>query len=494
VISALPILCDGSRIMDSSIGNEDVIILHQRLQKSVKRINSVLTCPSSVAAEEFLCNWDVEDSWKSLPRKLGVLAERLLEQDLLSGRDGDSYFSPRVTFSSAIFSRVASSRSLEKNLTWSFQRLFSLSLEAHDKRWREMNQATDMLTEDDEDEEEKDKGDEGENDYDIDFDSLFSSLRKLGWLPSCYMVHKALRMAMYDVNENKIRKLICSRYETYGMWGAVLEWKKNVLGPWLFQKVLKISTEDDNDNWKLKIDLLVATSFVHVRMEELFTIITEYPDSKPAVEELREALVYSTTPAQMMRLATSLKENLQRRLLHPGANTAQILDVYISAIKVLRAIDAEGNNNNNGQQQLLLETVTEPIKKYLRARSDTVRCIILGYVVKNDSSSIVVLKRKKIVYCFYYLYVQTAPPPPPPLLLIINYIGLPMRKQGETYMKNFEGKMLLFWNLDMKQRMMKFLRIQIGYHPRLHSSKHWLQHLRHTVNPAKQYQYQHQIE
>lgn len=343
-----------------------------------------MTCPSSVAAEEFLCQWDVDDFWKSLPQRLGLLAERVSEQELLPTHDEEeSYFPPRVAFSSAIFSRVASSRSLEKHLISSFQRLFSLSLEAFDKRWRERNQTNDMLTEDDED--------NGEIDYDGNCDSFFSSLRKLGWLPSCSMVHKALRMALYDVNERTIRKLICSRYESYGMWGAVLDWKKNVLGPWLFQKVLNVSMEEeeeeeDYENWKQKIDLLVATSFVTVRMEELFTIITEYPDSKPAVEELREAIAYSTTPAQRMRLATSLKENLQRRLLHPGANTAQILDVYISAIKVLRTIDADGNHkNSSGQQQLLLETVTEPIKKYLRARSDTVRCIILGYVLKTLS-------------------------------------------------------------------------------------------------------------
>lgn len=390
--------------MNSSIGNDHVILLHQRLQKAVKRINNVVTCPSSVAAEEFLCNWDVDDLWNSLPRRLGLLVERVSEQDLLPPRDDeDSYFPPRIAFSSAIFSRVASSRSLEKHLISAFQRLFSLSLEAHDKRWRERNHTNDMLTDDDE-----------EMDYDGNFDSFFSSLRKLGWLPSCSMVHKALRMAMYDVNERKIRKLICNRYESYGMWGAVLEWKKNVLRPWLFQKVLNVSTDkdEDYDNWKQKIDLLVATSFVTVRMEELFTIITEYPDSKPAVEELREAIAYSTTPAQRMRLATSLKENLQRRLLHPGANTAQILDVYISAIKVLRTIDADGSHNNTGQQQLLLETVTEPIKKYLRARSDTVRCIILGYVTQDQ---LVLFLLVCFVSLLYHRYALLLLPPPPSL-------------------------------------------------------------------------------
>lgn len=365
-------------VSSSYSGNDDILLLHQRLQSAVKRVNSVLTRPSSVAAEEFLCNCNNDDdSWKSLPQKLNVLADRFQREQLSEdGMGNDShYFSPRVAFSAAVFSRVASSYSLERKLTTSLQRLFVLSLQAQDKLWKEI-QATSMLTEDDDEEDEE----EEENDItdDIDFKDFFNSLRKLGWIPSSSMVLKALRMAMYDVNKQKIRKLICSQYENHGMWEAVLEWKKNVLENWLFQTVLNISKVDDSDDWQRKIDLLVATSFVQVRMEELFTIITEYPDSKPAVEELREAIAYSITPVQKMRLATTLKENLQRRLLHPGANTAQILDVYISAIKVLRAIDAD--SNSNGQQQLLLETVTDPIKKYLRARNDTVRCIITGYV------------------------------------------------------------------------------------------------------------------
>lgn len=34
-----------------------------------------------------------------------------------------------------------------------------------------------------------------------------------------------------------------------------------------------------------------------------------------------------------------LRESVRRRLLHPGANTHQIIDVYIATIKVLRILD-----------------------------------------------------------------------------------------------------------------------------------------------------------
>lgn len=42
---------------------------------------------------------------------------------------------------------------------------------------------------------------------------------------------------------------------------------------------------------------------------------------------------------QHQRLAVLLRESVRKRLLHPGANTHQIIDVYIATIKVLRVLD-----------------------------------------------------------------------------------------------------------------------------------------------------------
>jgi anaphase-promoting complex subunit 2 len=53
--------------------------------------------------------------------------------------------------------------------------------------------------------------------------------------------------------------------------------------------------------------------------------------------------------------------------LHPGAQTNQILQVYMNTIKVLRIIDPT---------DCLLEHVSHGVKSYLRERGDTVRCII----------------------------------------------------------------------------------------------------------------------
>jgi anaphase-promoting complex subunit 2 len=50
-------------------------------------------------------------------------------------------------------------------------------------------------------------------------------------------------------------------------------------------------------------------------------------------------------------------------LLHPGATTTQIIDVYIAIIKVLRILDPS---------DAVLDAVCLPVRNYLRGRRDTV--------------------------------------------------------------------------------------------------------------------------
>lgn len=79
-------------------------------------------------------------------------------------------------------------------------------------------------------------------------------------------------------------------------------------------------------------------------------LILEYPESQPAIEDLRICL-------QKTDLRNDLTQKFQRtletRLLHPGVNTPDVLTAYISAIKALRHLDPTG---------VLLETVTHPVR------------------------------------------------------------------------------------------------------------------------------------
>ena len=93
-------------------------------------------------------------------------------------------------------------------------------------------------------------------------------------------------------------------------------------------------------------------------------MIIDYPDSVPALSDLRETLQHTHQHTEMV---TSLSEAIDARLLKPGTDTSKIISVYVSAIKALRQLDPSG---------VTLESVSEPVRAYLKARSDTVRQIV----------------------------------------------------------------------------------------------------------------------
>lgn len=56
-------------------------------------------------------------------------------------------------------------------------------------------------------------------------------------------------------------------------------------------------------------------------------------------------------------------------MLHPGASTTDILQIYILLIRVFALLDPKG---------VLIERVARPIRSYLKEREDTVKVIVNG--------------------------------------------------------------------------------------------------------------------
>eukprot|EP00049_Salpingoeca_infusionum_P006080 m.101069 g.101069 ORF g.101069 m.101069 type:complete len:684 (+) comp13191_c0_seq1:121-2172(+) len=100
------------------------------------------------------------------------------------------------------------------------------------------------------------------------------------------------------------------------------------------------------------------------RISELFDIIVDFPDSEPALQDLRTCLKKMPLRQQLI---TQLKQTLQKRLLHPGAQTNDIITQYTNAVSALRMVDPSG---------VILDIVCEPVRAYLQKRNDTVRCIV----------------------------------------------------------------------------------------------------------------------
>ncbi|XP_036756656.2 anaphase-promoting complex subunit 2 isoform X2 [Manis pentadactyla] len=126
--------------------------------------------------------------------------------------------------------------------------------------------------------------------------------------------------------------------------------------------------------WRCHIQRFFYRIYAGLRIEELFSVIRDFPDSRPAVEDLKYCLQRTD---QRQQLLVSLKAALETRLLHPGVNTCDIITLYISAIKALRVLDPS---------MVILEVACEPIRRYLRTREDTVRQIVAGLTGDSDGT------------------------------------------------------------------------------------------------------------
>ncbi|WVF67210.1 hypothetical protein IAT40_001958 [Kwoniella sp. CBS 6097] len=117
-----------------------------------------------------------------------------------------------------------------------------------------------------------------------------------------------------------------------------------------------------------RFDYYLCKCFFDIRTDELFDIIVDFPDSMAALEDLRECLFKVD---QRLELVNKLNAANLKRLLHPGAETKLVLSLYISTIRSLRILDPPG---------VLLHKVASPIRKHLRERADTIKCIVSALV------------------------------------------------------------------------------------------------------------------
>lgn len=108
-----------------------------------------------------------------------------------------------------------------------------------------------------------------------------------------------------------------------------------------------------------------------LRTTELFDVVVEWPASSGAIEDLRH---FTTHPASRAFVTQSFITILNQRLLHPGASTVEILQVYISIIRAFHLLDPKG---------VLLDRIARPIRRYLRERDDTIKVIVGGLLAET---------------------------------------------------------------------------------------------------------------
>lgn len=165
-----------------------------------------------------------------------------------------------------------------------------------------------------------------------------------------------------------VSRTTCGHFDTMHL-DRLERWLDNVVLDWLH----RIYNTVDSPNpaaanvvrsFRVKLASFLYETYATTLIEQFFNIIIDFPDSQPAIDDLRRIFEHFDWRAQLVH---SAKKALQLRLLHPGVNTNDILTGYVAAIKAIRHLDSSG---------VLLETITEPVKQYMRGRSDAVRCVV----------------------------------------------------------------------------------------------------------------------
>ncbi|KAK4811401.1 hypothetical protein QYF61_005050 [Mycteria americana] len=190
----------------------------------------------------------------------------------------------------------------------------------------------------------------------------------------------AVTTILHRMIEERMEQRCRGEYE-HSFLNEFQEWIEKVIG-WLSRVFLqdgplaRSSPEASSTlkRWRCHVQRFFYRIYASMRIEELFSIIRDFPESKPAVEDLKFCLERTN---QRQQLLSSLKSALEMRLLHPGVNTSDIITLYISAIKALRELDPS---------MVILEVACEPIRKYLRTREDTVRQIVAGLTGDAEGS------------------------------------------------------------------------------------------------------------
>ena len=127
------------------------------------------------------------------------------------------------------------------------------------------------------------------------------------------------------------------------------------------------------ESFRQRLSHFLYETYTKARINQLWSIIINFPESQQTVEDLRDCMEMNDLRPV---LTQTLKKVFETKLLHLGVNTTDILTAYIQAIKALRVLDPTS---------VLLEIVCEPVKRYLRSREDTVRCIVQSLIDQDEN-------------------------------------------------------------------------------------------------------------
>ncbi|GMH42828.1 hypothetical protein BSKO_10747 [Bryopsis sp. KO-2023] len=161
--------------------------------------------------------------------------------------------------------------------------------------------------------------------------------------------------------ENVLKML--SRYSQMGCCAEIWPVAKRYVTR-VPMEFLKLALTDSRRQLKECLVYFLYESLGELRINNLFDMAVEFPNSMPAVKDLCECLKRTTLHD---RLVSVFCKTLSDRLLQAGASTSDIIKHFTLVVRMLPHIDPTGS---------LQETISGPYRRYLRGRQDTMKCIV----------------------------------------------------------------------------------------------------------------------
>ncbi|KAJ1310042.1 hypothetical protein OPQ81_006795 [Rhizoctonia solani] len=199
---------------------------------------------------------------------------------------------------------------------------------------------------------------------------LFPILDVMGLLQD----HEALvANVIHEAIDKRVKEVCEEDTGETSVLQIVKNWFTESVVPWMAMTYGRGLTDADMLQKALapaagKFDYHICKVLCEIRTSQIFDIIVDYPDSRVALMDLKECMERADGRGNLVR---TLRKLNNKRLLHPGADTKDILTQYVSTIRCLRILDPPG---------VLLFKVADPIRRYLRERPDTIRCIVSNLV------------------------------------------------------------------------------------------------------------------
>lgn len=197
------------------------------------------------------------------------------------------------------------------------------------------------------------------------------------------VLEAAIGSVAFDTLDSLVQQRTENSFESRALPGLV-QWMQSFLQEWMAQ-ILPSTTNDYNtthgtgstamqkdtnglhlQHWRKRLFFRLHESVGNIRKRQLMVLIQIFPKSLPALEDLKDCILSTDQKPEVTR---AMREQFTRTMLNAGTITSEIIQRYVSVIKMLRFLDPSG---------VMLENVSGPVREYLRRRADTVRCIVSG--------------------------------------------------------------------------------------------------------------------